>query len=178
MKMLVFILIILFIISGCAKKTTTHQTVNEEVNNMKLESEDFEEGKSIPKEFTCDGDDISPKLVFKDIPEEAKSLALIMDDPDAPGSTFVHWIVWNIPPDTKEILKGEKITYLQGRTGFGSKKYGGPCPPSGTHRYFFKLYALDTMLSLGEESTKAELKEAMEGHVVSEVSLMGTYQRS
>lgn len=143
---------------------------------MKIESPDFKEGKPIPSEFTCDGTNVSPALVFKDVPKGAKSLALVMDDPDAPMGTFVHWVVWNIPPGTKKVSKGEKIAD-QGRNDFGKLSYGGPCPPSGTHRYFFKLYALDIMLDL-EEATKAELEDAMEGHIVAEAKLMGTYRRS
>lgn len=171
-------LLALLFVFGCAQKEVLkEEKFEKEVGNMKIESPDFKEGKPIPSEFTCDGANISPALVFKDVPEEAKSLALIMDDPDAPMGTFVHWVVWNIPPDTKKVSKGEKVSYPQGRNDFGKLRYGGPCPPSGTHRYFFKLYALDVMLGL-KEATKAELEEAMENHVVAEAKLMGTYQRS
>jgi len=152
--------------------------MDKEVDSMKLESTDFEDGKLMPKEFTCDGENISPALVFKDVPQGTKSLALIMDDPDAPSGDFVHWVIWNIPPDTKGVSKGERISYSQGNTGFGKTGYGSPCPPSGTHRYFFKLYALDILLDLEEGSTKADLEKAMEGHVIAEAKLLGTYQRT
>ena len=178
MKKVVILLILLFVVSGCAKEEVVQEEIIEkEVDNMKIESPNFNEGESIPEDFTCDSEDVSPELVFKDVPEGTKSLALIMDDPDAPGGTFVHWAVWNIPPDTKGISKGEKVSYPQGKNDFGKTEYGGPCPPSGVHRYFFKLYALDTMLNLKKEATKADLEKAMEGHIVAEARLMGTYQR-
>lgn len=177
MKRVVVLLVLLFVF-GCAQKEVLKEEIVKEVDNMKIESLDFKEGKPIPSEFTCDGANVSPALVFEDVPVEAKSLALIMDDPDAPMGTFVHWVVWNIPPGTKQISKGEKITYPQGKTDFGKQGYGGPCPPSGTHRYFFKLYALDVVLDLEKGATKVDLEEAMKGHIVAEAKLMGTYQRS
>jgi Raf kinase inhibitor-like YbhB/YbcL family protein len=112
------------------------------------------------------------------VPKNAKSLALIMDDPDAPVGIFIHWVVWNIPPDTKEISKGEEPRGVQGMTSFRRQRYGGPCPPSGTHRYFFKLYALDTELNLPEGSTKHDLENAMQSHIIAQAPLMGTYTRS
>jgi len=147
------------------------------VVNMKLTSSAFENNQDMPSEFTCDGDSISPPLTISEVPENAKTLALISDDPDAPAGTWVHWVVWNIPPDTKEITKGTEPQGIQGKTDFGRTGYGAPCPPSGTHRYFFKLYALDTELSLPEGSTKEDLEKAMEGHVLAQAQLMGTYQR-
>lgn len=144
---------------------------------MKLTSPDFEGGGMIPSEMTCDGRDISPELSIEDVPEEAKSLAIIMDDPDAPSGTFVHWVVWNIPPDTIKIGRGSEPDGIQGRTGFGGRGYGGPCPPSGTHRYFFKAYALDDEISLREGSSKGELEEAMETHIIASAELMGKYSR-
>jgi Raf kinase inhibitor-like YbhB/YbcL family protein len=144
---------------------------------MKLTSSAFENNGKIPSEFTCDGDDISPPLTINEAPEDTKSLALIMDDPDAPMGTFVHWVVWNIPPGTKEINKGTEPEGVQGKTSFGRQGYGGPCPPSGTHRYFFKLYALDTELDLKEGSSKKDLERAMEDHILAETQLMGTYER-
>lgn len=144
---------------------------------MKLESPNFRNGGMIPPEFTCDGSNLSPTLLISDVPSSAQSLALIMDDPDAPMGTFVHWVVWNIPPTTAEIQKGAKPAGVLGRSGFGKAGYGGPCPPSGTHRYYFKLYALSTPLGLKEGSSKEDLLEAMKGCVLSEAMLMGTYQR-
>ena len=144
---------------------------------MKLTSTDFEHEGMIPSEITCDGRDISPELSINDVPEGAKSLALIMDDPDAPGGTFVHWVVWNIPPETGSIERGTEPEGVQGRTGFGGRGYGGPCPPSGTHRYFFKLYALDDELDLREGASKRELEEEMEAHIIAKAELMGKYSR-
>lgn len=175
MKILIMLLLIISVL-GCAQKPVL-QEVKEEVGDMKIESPDFKEGEQIPKDFTCDGENISPGLVFKDVPGKAKSLALVMDDPDAPRGTFVHWLVWNIPPDVKGISKGEKVKYAQGKADFGRTGYGGPCPPSGAHRYFFKLYALDKMLDLKEGAGKTDLEKAMSGHIISEAKLMGTYQR-
>lgn len=142
---------------------------------MKVSSPAFEEGGAIPSEYTCDGADVSPSLTFRNISKNAKSLALIMDDPDAPMGTWVHWLVWNIPPNSTGFSKGENITYLLGTNDFGTLNYGGPCPPSGTHRYFFKLYALDTMLELKKGANKRQLEEAMSGHIIEEAQLMGTY---
>ena len=144
---------------------------------MKLSSQTFENSGSIPLEYTCDGADVSPPLTFSDVPENAESLALIMDDPDAPMGTWVHWLIWNIPPNTTGFSKGENIIFLQGKNDFGKLYYGGPCPPSGTHRYYFKLYALDTMLDLTAGATKKQLEDAMKGHIVEEAQLMGTYSR-
>lgn len=174
-------LILLFLISGCAPKKevlTKEDGVKEEDGTMKIESPDFKDGKTIPSEFTCDGKNISPELVFKDVPEKAKSLALIVDDPDAPRGTFTHWVVCNIHSDVKGFSKGEKITYIQGKADTGKTVYGGPCPPSGAHRYFFKLYALDITLGLKEGFSRADLEKAVKGHVISESKLMGTYQRA
>jgi Raf kinase inhibitor-like YbhB/YbcL family protein len=147
------------------------------VGNMKLSSSAFENNETIPSEYTCDGADVSPPLSFSNVPKNTKSLALIMDDPDAPMGTWVHWLVWNIPVNTTGFSKGENITYLQGKNDFGRYDYGGPCPPSGTHRYFFKLYALDVMLQLNKGSTKKQLESAMSGHILEEAQLIGTYAR-
>ena len=131
----------------------------------------------IPSEYTCDGIDISPPLSISDVPKEAKSLAIIMDDLDAPMGTFTHWVVWNITPQKSQFVKGEKTSFPEGRTGFGSKSYGGPCPPGGTHRYFFKLYALDLVLNLKEGSSKTDLEKAMAEHILAEATMMGKYSR-
>ncbi len=145
---------------------------------MRLLSTAFLNDGKIPKEYTCDGKNHSPPLSFMDIPKNAKSLALIMDDPDAPGGTFTHWFVWNISPQKSQLAKGEKVTFPQGITSFGKSGYGGPCPPSGTHRYFFKLYALDTMLDLKSNSTKQDLEKAMKGHILEQSTLIGKYSRT
>jgi Raf kinase inhibitor-like YbhB/YbcL family protein len=145
---------------------------------MKLSSPEFSEGGSIPTRFTCDGDDMSPPLEISSIPQNAKSLALIVDDPDAPSGTFTHWVMWNIRPAASKIPAGETAPGAeQGENDFGQTKYGGPCPPSGTHRYFFRLYALDTMLNLPKGSTRAEVQSALKNHVIDEAVLMGRYTR-
>ena len=143
----------------------------------------FREGEPIPSKYTCDGINVSPPLNWDDPPENAESFALIGDDPDAPMGTWVHWVVYNIPADVREFPENVPSSptlsngAVQGITDFRSTGYGGPCPPSGTHRYFFKIYALDTMLNLGPGATKKQLIDAMRGHVLAEGQLMGTYKR-
>ena len=144
---------------------------------MKLTSPAFENGSMIPSEFTCDGADLSPPLSFSEVPANARSLALVMDDPDAPAGLWVHWLVWNIPPSTASLARGQRIPWTQGTTSWRRPGYGGPCPPSGTHRFFFKLYALDTMLRLEPVATKRDLEAAMQGHTLAKAELMGRYQR-
>ena len=151
---------------------------------MKLASPAFNDGQPIPIEYTCDGADISPPLQWSDTPAGTKSLALICDDPDAPMGTWVHWVLYGLPSKTSELP--EKLPAVdtlpdgarQGITDFKRTGYGGPCPPPGKrHRYYFKLYALDTELVLKPRATKAALLKAMESHVLAEASLMGTCQR-
>jgi Raf kinase inhibitor-like YbhB/YbcL family protein len=148
-----------------------------------LTSAAFEEGDAIPARYTCDGLDVSPPLSWGSVPDGARSLALIADDPDAPRGTFVHWVIYNLPPDTRglpEDVPNQQTLpsgAVQGVNGAGSVGYMGPCPPGGTHRYFFKLYALDTELGPGGGATKEEVLDAMEGHVLAEGQLMGTYRR-
>lgn len=145
---------------------------------MKITSPAFANQESIPEKYTCDGADISPPLEFSDIPEDAESLALIVDDPDAPAGTWVHWTVWNISPDTTGIAEDSVPEDAQeGMTDFGQPGYGGPCPPSGEHRYFFKLYALDTELELDSSAGKKQLLDAMEGHKLAESELVGAYAK-
>ncbi|MBM3285482.1 MAG: YbhB/YbcL family Raf kinase inhibitor-like protein [Candidatus Aminicenantes bacterium] len=151
--------------------------------DIKVTSTAFEEGGMIPRKYTCDGEDVSPPLAWTGLPEGAKTLALISDDPDAPMGTWVHWVLFNLPatekglpeavPPDKELKNGAK----QGRNDFRRIGYGGPCPPGGTHRYFFKIYALDTVLNLPAGATKADLLKAMEGHVLAQGQLMGKYRR-
>lgn len=144
---------------------------------MKLTSPAFANNGEILSEFTCDSSDVSPPLAISDVPKNAKSLALVMDDPDAPVGTWDHWIVFNIPASTKEITKGKEPIGIPGKNSWGRSGYGGPCPPSGTHRYFFKLYALDTELALPQGSAKRELEMAMQGHIIEKAELIGTYKR-
>ena len=150
---------------------------------VSLSSSAFEEGQMIPSKFTCDGADVSPPLTWTGIPEGTKSIALIGDDPDAPMGTWVHWVMWNIPPGTKAL--GENVPpqfelsdgSRQGVSDFGRPGYGGPCPPGGTHRYYFKVYALDAMLELPSQTRKADVLDAADGHVLAEGQLMGRYRR-
>jgi phospholipid-binding protein, PBP family len=150
---------------------------------LKIKSSAFHEGDMIPNKYTCDGADISPPLTWDAAPMNTKSLALISDDPDAPAGTWVHWVIYNIPPTIKElsenILPHKTIENgaQQGTNDFRKIGYGGPCPPRGTHRYYFKLYALDKVLDSEPGLTKAELLKAMEGHVLAQGQLMGRYQR-
>ena len=142
---------------------------------MKLTSPEFQNNKLIPKKFTCQGDDVNPPLVIEDIPKDAKSLALIVDDPDATTGTWVHWIVFDIPVVSK--IEENSIPGKQGTNDFGRKDYGGPCPPSGTHRYFFKIYALKEKLNLDEGSRKEDLEEIMQEHILAKAELIGLYKK-
>jgi Raf kinase inhibitor-like YbhB/YbcL family protein len=141
-----------------------------------LKSPVFESNKPIPRKYTCEGNDINPPLTIEGTPKEAKTLVLILDDPDAPSGTFDHWIVWNIPATTSKV--GENT--IPGKEGLNSARqtsYMGPCPPSGTHRYFFKVYALDTELNLGINSKKKDVEKAMQNHIVAKGELIGLYSR-
>lgn len=143
---------------------------------MNISSPAFEEGGSIPTQFARQGLDKSPPLQIEDVPEQAKSLVLIMDDPDASSGTFTHWILFNISPRTKEIHEdAPPVMATQGRNDYGDVGYGGPKPPSGEHRYFFKLYALDSVLSLARGAKRNELDSAMQGHVLDEAHTMGRF---
>jgi Raf kinase inhibitor-like YbhB/YbcL family protein len=150
---------------------------------IKVVSSAFQEGGMIPADYTCDGKDISPPLSWSGVPEQAVTMALICDDPDAPLGTWVHWVLYNLPASVRELPAGvppdERLANgaLQGRNDFRRLGYGGPCPPGGTHRYYFKLYALDKALDLKPGATKKELLKAMEGHVLAEGQLMGRYKR-
>jgi|SRR5947209_3735700 len=156
---------------------------NVEVKKMEIKSSAFQEGGMIPKQYTCDGQNISPPLEWSDVSPGAKSLALIADDPDAPSGTFTHWVIFNMPATAKGLPENlaQQGTIegggRQGKNDFKKSGYGGPCPPSGTHRYFFKLYALDRDLSLDDNATKSDVEKAMQGHVLAQGQLMGRYQR-
>ena len=145
---------------------------------MKLSSPVFENNQSIPAKYTCDGEDINPPLQISEVPEGTKSLVLFVDDPDAPMGTWDHWIVWNINPSVSFIEENSVPEGgVQGMNDFGKQPYGGPCPPSGTHRYFFKFYALDNELELDSSSKKEALERAMEGHILDKAELIGLYKR-
>lgn len=150
---------------------------------MQLTSTAFQHNQNIPAKYTCDGESISPPLTIDSAPATAKSLALIVDDPDAPIGDWVHWLVWNIDPATKEIAENSLPAGInnqptaQGITDYGKPGWGAPCPPGGTHRYQFKLYALDTILSIPASSRKADLEKAMVGHTIDQNILIGLYGR-
>ncbi|MCH7568135.1 MAG: YbhB/YbcL family Raf kinase inhibitor-like protein [Nanoarchaeota archaeon] len=146
---------------------------------MELKSSAFNQGEKIPVKYTCDGDDFSPPLEISGVPENTKSLVLIVDDPDAPVGTWVHWVVWNIQPKITKIEENTvPVNAIEGINDFGKHNYGGPCPPSGTHRYFFKSYALDKTLELDNNAKKSDVENAMRGHVIEQATLIGTYSRS
>lgn len=155
---------------------------------LTIKSTSFTEGGPIPSTYTCEGDDVSPPLTWSGVPEDAYSLVLIVDDPDAPDpdapkTTWVHWVLYNISADTTTLPEGVEpqelpVGTLQGLNDWQRTGYGGPCPPQGRHRYFFKLYALDTVLTGLDEPTKAEVETAMEGHVVGQAELVGTYEKT
>ena len=152
---------------------------------MDLSSTAFAQGGDIPRKYTCEGDDIAPALSWSDVPDRIQSLALIVDDPDAPDPaaptmTWVHWVLFDIPPGATEIPEGSRPLPEGCRDGLNDwhrTGYGGPCPPAGRHRYFFKLYALDMQLAGLQRPTKAELERAMQGHVLAQAQLVGTYQK-
>lgn len=144
---------------------------------MKIKT-DFEHNGNIPSKYTCDGDDKAPILNILDVPKDAKELVLIVDDPDAPMGLWVHWILYNISPDV-EVIDNDNLPsgVKQGMTNFGRLGWGGPCPPDGMHRYFFKLYALDTSLKLKEGLNKKELEEKIKNHIIEKTELIGLYKR-
>jgi hypothetical protein len=147
---------------------------------MHLTSPAFQSNQSVPLKYTCDGENVNPELVFSEVPTDAKSLALICHDPDAPrDGGWTHWVVINMDPLTPGIAENAKPSSgVELTTDFGTTGYGGPCPPSGTHRYIFYLYALDSMLNLDSSAKKGDAEAAMEGHVVEEVRLIGVYKRN
>lgn len=195
-----FLLIASILLCGCASRNGSNQSSQANANQsnqnvsqsnagteqktqIKVESSAFQDGAMIPKAYTCDGANVSPPLDWKDVPEKTKTLALITDDPDAPAKTWVHWVVFNLPARAKGLAENVAAQGslagggTQGTNDFRKVGYGGPCPPGGTHRYFFKLYALDTELTLDSTATKDQLLKAMEGHILAEGQLMGRYSR-
>jgi Raf kinase inhibitor-like YbhB/YbcL family protein len=162
-----------------AEGAPTEESTLEEENPMEMTitSPSFTEGASIPAQFSCDGENYSPELVWDGIPEGAASLAFIMDDPDAPIGIWVHWMLFNLPADSTGLTEGAEGVGVDGLNSWGETGYGGPCPPGGTHRYFFRLYALDITLDLAAGATKDALEAAMEGHTLAQAELIGTYSR-
>jgi len=173
-----------FVSCGKKKQEASKPSGESKMEKITVTSSAFEQGQTIPSKYTCDGEDISPPLAFEGIPEGTKSIALISDDPDAPMGTWVHWVLYNLPGDTRELPEAmPKDATLpngakQGLTDFGVPGYGGPCPPSGIHRYFFKVYALDTVSEIDGFADKKKLLSVMEGHIIGEGQLMGKYKRN
>lgn len=169
----ILILVSLMLIAGCSQQ---EEVVN--MGGMNISSPSFSDGGRVPDRYACKGENVSPRIDLQGIPDNAKSLAIIVDDPDAPLKIWVHWIAWNITPISTipeaELPQGS----VEGVNDFGIHQYSGPCPPPGSvHRYFFKVYALDTMLDIGEDSEKADLEKAMKGHVLAQATLVGTFSR-
>ena len=172
--------------TGAASQSTpspSSSTPMEASMTFQLTSSAFTQGNSIPPVYTCTGRNISPPLAWSDPPAGTQSFALILDDPDAPGGTFTHWVLYNLPASTLSLAENVPATAqlpdgsLQGKNSFGKSGYGGPCPPSGTHRYFFKLYSLDSWLGLPSGASVSQLQQAMQGHILAGIELMGTYQK-
>lgn len=183
----IFLLAGMLFISGCVQNEKAETPVNNEsseagkgdenmnIQSIKVFSSAFASNGSIPGKYTCNGQNINPPLEFGGIPEEAESLVLIVDDPDAPTKTFTHWIVWNIEPVAK--IEEDSIPGVEGLNDFKEIGYGGPCPPSGTHRYFFRVYALDKNLDLKAGAGRKDLEKEMIGHIIAEGELMGKYSK-
>jgi Raf kinase inhibitor-like YbhB/YbcL family protein len=164
--------------TGCRPPAEKAPAEGEVEMAIQVTSTAFNEGSTIPKKHTCDGQDISPQLSWSGVPEGTKSLALIVDDPDAPVGTFVHWVLYDIPADIRELPEGVQGVGVQGTNDFRRSGYNGPCPPRGpAHRYYFKVYALDTTLGLKAGARKADVEKAMQGHILAWGQLMGKYGR-
>ena len=169
-----YLWILLVLLVGCTEPQVTVELVETGGENMKITSNSFSHEGMIPPKYTCQGENINPELQWKDVPSNTKSLALIMDDPDAPGGTWVHWLVKDISVNVNEIAENS-VVGNQVVNSFRKEDYGGPCPPSGVHRYFFKLYALD--VESFEASSSSEFYEKVEQHKIAEAVLMGKYTK-
>jgi len=183
---IVLTLFLLLFLSCAGRQQQLAQPANPQKQTqaeIKLTSSAFKDGEPIPRTYTCDGVNVSPPLEWSGAPGTAKTIAIVCDDPDAPGGTWVHWILYNLPADNIGLVENApasetlKAGGFQGKNDFGKIGYGGPCPPSGTHRYFFKIFALDSELPLKAGATKAELMKAMAGHTLVQGQLIGTYRR-
>ena len=176
---MIIIIIILSTIIVCGILLLIKSNTNmNQISDLELKSIFFENNGKIPSKYTCDGENINPLLEINKIPNNTKSLALIVDDPDAPSGDWVHWLMWNIPPQTT-IIESNFVPpgSIQGINDSKENKYDGPCPPSGTHRYFFKLYALDIILDLNKDNKKQNLEKSMIGHILGQTELIGLYSR-
>ena len=174
---IVYTLFVTLFFGATAATVTNAQVAPQDL--FQLTSTEFAPGGPIPKRFTCDDENASPTLQIAGVPVAAKSLVLIMDDPDAPRGTFTHWLLWNMSPDLKEIVGGATPrNAVVGRNDFGKINYSGPCPPSGEHRYYFRIFALDTNLNLPAGASRKALEKALQGHVLGQTTLMGRYART
>jgi Raf kinase inhibitor-like YbhB/YbcL family protein len=179
MKRAVFLCFVLVIVlASCSSNETPTAEPTEANMSLDLKSDAFVSGQSIPAKYSCIGKNISPALTWSNAPTGTQSFALIVDDPDAPMGTWVHWVLYNIPSTTTSLEESADTGALSvGKNSSGKMRYDGPCPPSGTHRYFFKLYALDSSLSLSPGATKEQLLDAMKGHILAQGELMGTFSK-
>ena len=188
MKAIAIAAMMMFAVACAKQPTATTSSANTQPTQsatpgIRLASAAFTEGQTIPRQYTCDGVNISPPLEWTGLPKSAKTIAIIADDPDAPAGTWVHWVIYNLPADTMGMIENLPMTEdvkgggLQGKNDFEKIGYGGPCPPTGRHRYFFKLYAIDDELPLKGGATKSDVEKAMEGHILAQAQLMGTYHR-
>jgi hypothetical protein len=184
MRLRLLIALLVFILGGAGcRPAAAPASQGETAMTIQITSPAFSEGNPIPKKYTCDAEDVSPPLAWSGLPAGTQSMALIADDPDAPVGTWVHWVIFNLPPTLPGLSEGIAKTPtveggIQGNNDFRKAGYGGPCPPRGKpHRYFFKLYALDTSLALEAGASKADVEKAMRGHILAQGQLMGTYSR-
>jgi hypothetical protein len=182
-RTVVLMAVMMLLVCSCKSRAVEKEKEGGAKMEIKITSSAFKNDGLIPSKYTCDGDDVSPPLQWEAVPQDAKSIAIICDDPDAPMGTFVHWVLFNLPADVKELAEKVPVDKTlpngasQGITDFGRVGYGGPCPPSGTHRYFFKIYALDMKLDLAAGARKNQLLKAMEGHMLAQGQLVGKYKR-
>lgn len=176
-NILFFAVLVILLLTAC-QPSVERGSQKEVQMAIELVSTAFAPNGVIPKRYTCDGENLSPPLAWSHLPPQTKSIALIMDDPDAPIGTFVHWVIFNIPPEVTGFAEGEKGIGVEGSNDFRKVGYGGPCPPRGSnHRYFFKVYALDIKLNLDTGATKKDLEKAMQGHILDQGELIGRYGR-
>jgi Raf kinase inhibitor-like YbhB/YbcL family protein len=188
-SLVVVVVLLSLALMSCAKRSepaaqlSGTNSAKQDNSEIKLTSTAFKEGEPIPRAYTCDGINISPPLEWSGVPKAARTLAIVADDPDAPGGTWVHWVLYNLLAENIGLVENLPVTDklaaggFQGTNDFQKLGYGGPCPPSGTHHYYFRIYALDSELPLKAGATKAELLKAIEGHIVMQGQLMGTYRR-
>lgn len=172
-KIFLLLAILTIVLAACS----SNQNLDQNSPHLNLTSSDFKDGKRIPTKYTCEGLDMSPPLEISNVPVNTKSLTIIMEDPDADGGSWIHWIVFNVPSNTKNITAGQQPEGNAGINSFNTLVYGGPCPPTKEHRYFFKLYALDKTLNLEEGASKEQVISEMKGHILAQTTLTGRYKK-